>query len=79
MNCPIAGCPNTVKGPLHICHDHRRLIPRPQLDALAFYTRKRNGSRLHRDIFARAVESITKLLAARRKPARAVSMAYRDD
>lgn len=81
--CPIANCPFPVKGPLTICKEHYRLIPRPQQDALNHYARTRKGGPAHEASFDRAVETITKLLAARatnreaaQKPA---ALPYRDD
>jgi len=84
MTCPIPNCPFPVTGPLRICKAHHRLIPRPQQDALNYYARMRKGGPSHVASFERAVESVTKLLEARRPvqaeaPERPVSLPYRDD
>ena len=82
MNCPIANCPAQVTHPRSICKAHKRLLPRPLLDALAYYGKKRNGGRQHQVVFERAVESINKVMqwgrstVAADKPA---ALPYRDD
>lgn len=82
--CPIPNCRFEVARPLRICKSHWSLVPRPQADALSHYARTRKGGPSHVAAFERAVESVTKLLEARRpvqtvQPARTVSMPYRDD
>lgn len=82
MTCPIPGCVFEVAGPLRICKNHYRLIPRPQQDALAHYAKAHKGGPSHKDAFKRAVDSVLKTLAFRKtlvpaeKPA---GMPYRDD
>lgn len=78
MNCPIDHCTAPVPGPMRVCTNHYKLIPRPQQEALSFYAKKNKRGPAHRAAFDRAVESIVKLLQMRR-PARAVSTPYRDD
>jgi hypothetical protein len=84
MNCPINHCAFVVAGPLRICKAHFRLVPRPQADALSHYARHHKGGPAHHAAFERAVESVTKLIEARRSavvadPERPVSLPYKDD
>jgi len=84
MTCPIPNCPFPVAGPLRICKAHYRNVPRPQQDALNHYAKHHKGGPAHRAAFARAVESVTKLIEARRSavvadPERSVSLPYKDD
>jgi hypothetical protein len=80
MTCPIPHCSAPVSGPGKVCRPHYRLIPRPQQEALNHYA-KHKGSQSHVASFARAVESVERLLGARRvEPvARVVRTPYRDD
>lgn len=82
--CPIARCPFPVGGPLRICREHYRLVPRPQQDALAHYARTRKGGPAHIASFERAVESVEKTIAARTpkpadRPTKPAYTPYRDD
>jgi hypothetical protein len=84
MNCPIERCVFEVPGPLRICKNHFRLVPRPQQDALAHYAKAHKGGPAHKASFARAVESIEKTLAFHQTLApepivNPASMPYRDD
>lgn len=82
MTCPISHCSVPVEGPLRVCKEHYRHIPRPQAEALSFYAKKNKRGRAHTDAFERAVDSIEKLIASRRpKPVErpAPAMPYRDD
>jgi hypothetical protein len=81
MTCPIPKCIFAVAGPLRVCRNHYRLIPRPQQDALAHYARVHKGGPAHKASFERAVESALKTLAfhetlVRQKPE---ALPYRDD
>ncbi len=62
MNCPIPRCVLDVAGPLRLCSNHFKLVPRPQQDALAHYARAHKGGPAHRAAFERAVESVRKTL-----------------
>lgn len=82
MTCPIQGCVFEVAGPLRICKNHYRLIPRPQQDALAHYAKAHKGGTAHRASFERAVESVLKTLAFHKTlvpAAKPAALPYRDD
>ena len=80
MTCPIPNCVNEVNWSYRICRPHFALVPRPQQEALNHYA-KHKGGPAHRAAFDRAVESVTKLIEARHRPApvRPVSLPYKDD
>ena len=82
MNCPINQCVFPVDGPLRLCRNHYRLVPRPQQDALAHYAKAHKGGPAHKASFARAVESVLKTLAFHEKlvpSAQPAALPYRDD
>ena len=84
MICPIPTCRSDVGGPLRMCAGHFKLVPYPIRDALNHYAKKYKGGPAHRASFARAVESVTKILASRsltgnEAVVRLVTLPYRDD